>query len=77
MKWSSSITLSALTVGSLEWGLFILSLNGYIMPGTIWANVVWASVYVFNATNVKKKIIIKIYIFMYSIMLLINWSASS
>lgn len=24
------------------------------MPGTIWANVVWASVYVFNATDERK-----------------------
>lgn len=35
------------------------------MPGTIWANVVWASVYVFNATDEREKkiIIIKKYIY--------------
>lgn len=48
------------------------------MPGTIWANVVWASVYVFNATDERKNNNNNNKnIFMYSIMLLINWSASS
>lgn len=47
------------------------------MPGTIWANVVWASVYVFNATDERKNNNNNKNIFMYSIMLLINWSASS